>query len=154
MGKLKKNPKEIRLLIKDETSDEVVLNEYLHDKQACPYSYREMVMLALKAFWLPFAYQRLGASSEQLRKVTIDAIYQLQRHLNYLYSQIGFELEGVGVMLEHSVPPQKSLNSNTPVVADRGTRPDNESSPLEIEQDGQAEPDQWHVPFEYTSKFE
>ena len=152
MVKAKKISKEIRLQIKDEASEEVLLNEYLHDRGSCPYGYREMIMLALKAFWLPFAYKRLGVRGEELRKATIDSIYQLQMHVSYLHSQIGFELEGVGVMVASSISPGSASTSNTSAPNTAVARGEDTSSLPELVSEDEALTEEWHVPFEFTNK--
>jgi hypothetical protein len=52
--------------------------------------YQEMILKALRAFWLPEAYRQTGEKKGQaLKKLAQDMIFMLEEHANYLRSEFG-----------------------------------------------------------------
>ena len=67
-----------------------VLLSYLK-KDSSPIS-REMILKALRAFWLPEAHQRTGAKKGQaLTKLAEDMIFALEEQANYLRTEFSIE---------------------------------------------------------------
>jgi hypothetical protein len=67
-----------------------VLLSYLK-KDSSPIS-REMILKALRAFWLPEAHQRTGAKKGQaLKKLAEDMIFALEEQANYLRTEFSIE---------------------------------------------------------------
>ncbi len=74
-----------------------VLLSYLK-KDSSPIS-REMILKALRAFWLPEAHQRTGAKKGQaLTKLAIDMIFALEEQANYLRTEFSIERPVVQVV--------------------------------------------------------
>jgi len=72
------------------TPDGILLH-YLR-KQAATQISHEMVLKALRAFWLPDAYQDCGAKKgQELRKLAINTIFALEEQANYLRTIFGIE---------------------------------------------------------------
>lgn len=146
-----KKPIEIRVRINVEfDSSEAILADYLHDAKVAPYPLREMVMLALKSYWLPFAYKRQKLKGEKLHQATLDSIYRLQLHLQYLQSMMGIKLErgelGIDLLTQSDTPSEQPEDST--VVALEATE---DLTSEELEEDKEAD-DKWNVPFGFTSK--
>ncbi|MBV8885930.1 MAG: hypothetical protein JO235_18310 [Chroococcidiopsidaceae cyanobacterium CP_BM_RX_35] len=139
---------EIRLRIKVEyDSSEAVLVEYLRDVEATPYPFREMVMLALKTFWLPYAYKHLKVTSEQLHQVTLESIYGLLIHLQRLQSMIGIKLDSG--MIGSILPIQVNTASVSISASEAVHNSDNSlTEELSVEE---ADDGEWNVPFQFTS---
>lgn len=145
-----KRPIEIRIRINVEfDSSEAALADYLHDSSAAPFPFREMVMLALKSYWLPLAYKRQKAAPEKLHEVTLDCIYRLQLHIQYLQSMIGIKLEpavlGVDPLIQPNAPSSEQLEDFTVAEATADV------ASFELEE-SEADGGKWDVPFEFTSK--
>lgn len=77
---------EFRFEVKDERPDnpEVVLIEYLRNSSTHPWPYRERVITALKAFWLPLALEENAASADVLQRHTLAALNCLKNQQSYL----------------------------------------------------------------------
>jgi hypothetical protein len=74
-----------------------VLLSYLK-KDSSPIS-REMILKALRAFWLPEAHQRTGAKKGQaLTKLAEDMIFALEEQANYLRTEFSIERPVVQVV--------------------------------------------------------
>jgi hypothetical protein len=90
-----------------EDSGQDVLYRYLQDGSMLG-STKELVNRAIRAFWLPFAYQNSHSASEvELRVAAIDCVAQLQAQI--LLIQECFDLQPLGVAIERS---QHSFNSD------------------------------------------
>jgi hypothetical protein len=79
-------------------SPEAALLEYLKQERHLIYSHKEMVLSALRAYWLPFAYadrQRHGApvAQDDLKRLAQDAIHRLKQQALYLQEAFGLERE-------------------------------------------------------------
>ena len=85
-----------------------VLLSYLK-KDSSPIS-REMILKALRAFWLPEAHQRTGAKKGQaLTKLAIDMIFALEEQANYLRTEFSIERPLVQVVQQQLQIQQPQL---------------------------------------------
>lgn len=152
-------PIEIRIRLNVEfDSSEAILNDYLHNTEAAPYPFREMVMLALKSYWLPFAYKSQKNSLEKLRQATLDSIYRLQMHLSYLHSVTGIELNELAPLvyppyLSSTTPKQElpDISSTAAASSVAQTATDKQIAIEEVPVGEQGDPQQWKIPFEFTN---
>jgi hypothetical protein len=85
-----------------------VLLSYLK-KDSSPIS-REMILKALRAFWLPEAHQRTGAKKGQaLTKLAEDMIFALEEQANYLRTEFSIERPLVQVVQQQLQIQQPQL---------------------------------------------
>ena len=85
-----------------------VLLSYLK-KDSSPIS-REMILKALRAFWLPEAHQRTGAKKGQaLKNLAIDMIFALEEQANYLRREFSIERPIVRVVQQQLQGKQPEL---------------------------------------------
>ncbi|HBL13789.1 MAG TPA: hypothetical protein DD379_20820 [Cyanobacteria bacterium UBA11162] len=78
-----------RYQTKVNTGDARLLS-YLKNDEVIPL--REKMLQALRAFWLPLAYQHQDGeetSTLERERIVIEAIYALEKHADYLRSQFG-----------------------------------------------------------------
>jgi len=82
--------------------------------------YQEMILKALRAFWLPEAYRQTGEKKGQaLKKLAQDMIFTLEEHANYLRSEFGIARPLIGTVqkADFNVPEQDSDNDAQAVEA-------------------------------------
>jgi hypothetical protein len=82
--------------------------------------YQEMILKALRAFWLPEAYRQTGEKKGQaLKKLAQDMIFTLEEHANYLRSEFGIARPMIGTVqkADFNVPEQDSDNDAIAVEA-------------------------------------
>jgi hypothetical protein len=82
--------------------------------------YQEMILKALRAFWLPEAYRQTGEKKGQaLKKLAQDMIFTLEEHANYLRSEFEIARPVIGTMqkADFRVPEQDSDNDAQAVEA-------------------------------------
>ena len=75
--------------------------------------YQEMILKALRAFWLPEAYRQTGEKKGQaLKKLAQDMIFTLEEHANYLRSEFEIARPMIGTVqkADFNVPEQDSDN--------------------------------------------
>jgi len=75
--------------------------------------YQEMILKALRAFWLPEAYRQTGEKKGQaLKKLAQDMIFTLEEHANYLRSEFEIARPVIGTVqkADFNVPEQDSDN--------------------------------------------
>lgn len=83
---------EIRVRIKgEENNKELVLAKYLNSKKT-PYKTKEMVMMALSAYWLPFAYKDKFGTVD--RECILSCLHLLELQRDYLLKMLGRESNG------------------------------------------------------------
>lgn len=71
-----------------------LLLRYLRDDDLHPSVFhRDMVLQAVKSFWLPFACQAFGYDSIEYQKHARSAVYQLRQHILYVQSECGLDPE-------------------------------------------------------------
>jgi hypothetical protein len=81
----------VRVQVKTESPDAVLL-DFLRNERQGSYSHKEMLLWALRAYWMPFAQQqsaRSGQSEAQLRHIALSSIYQLEKHIDYIRETFG-----------------------------------------------------------------
>jgi hypothetical protein len=95
MSKANKFDYRVRIQVSAESHDGILL-DCLKNERHPSYSHKEMLLWALRAYWLPIAYQIRQVSGEpcqteaQLRQMAIHSIHQLKQQIAYL--QTLFEL--------------------------------------------------------------
>ena len=80
---------------------------------------REMILSAGLAYWLPFAYKRLGyLEADELKQVVRSSIYQLTLHIMYLRNSFTFDDESLIDLSENSKARVfKALRQNFEIFA-------------------------------------
>lgn len=101
-----------------EDSGQDVLYRYLQDGSMLG-STKELVNRAIRAFWLPFAYQnssQRSRSEAELRIAAIDCVAQLQAQI--LLIQECFDLQPLGVTIgsQNSFNPEVLASSNATAI--------------------------------------
>lgn len=72
-------------------SPDGLLLSYLKNLGVTPLS-NEMVLKALRAFWLPDTYESCGSKrGKELKRLARDTIFCLEEHANYLRNRFGIE---------------------------------------------------------------
>jgi hypothetical protein len=72
-------------------SPDGLLLSYLKNLGVTPLS-NEMVLKALRAFWLPDTYESCGSKrGKELKRLARDTIFCLEEHANYLRNHFGIE---------------------------------------------------------------
>lgn len=95
-------------------SDEAKLLRYLEQKDNLPFEYRDMILKAIMAFWLPFAISKFE-TQEQLELSLLDTFSDFQKHLYLLKNH--FHLQNLPINLHDSffapqnLQPMQSFNS-------------------------------------------
>lgn len=108
----------VRVQVAIDSPDGVLL-DCIKNERHQSYSHKEMLLWALRAYWMPIAYQLrreqgdLLLSDAQMKRIAQDAIYQLRQQIAYLQSTFGIDQnptpEGsVGAMAAH--PSQQLLS--------------------------------------------
>ncbi|MBW4440372.1 MAG: hypothetical protein KME10_03880 [Plectolyngbya sp. WJT66-NPBG17] len=86
----------VRVQVAAESPDGILL-DFLKNERHRSYSHKEMLLWALRAYWMPIAYQLRREQGEQslteaqLKRMAQDAIYQLRQQIAYLRSTFGIE---------------------------------------------------------------
>lgn len=81
----------IRIQVREESPDGVLL-DCLKNERHPTYSHKEMLLWALRAYWLPIAYELQQESGKQLwsehhlKRMALDSIHQLRQQIAYLES--------------------------------------------------------------------
>jgi hypothetical protein len=81
----------VRVQVKTESPDAVLL-DFLRNERQGSYSHKEMLLWALRAYWMPFAQQQYARSTQsetQLRHIALSSIYQLEKHIDYIRETFG-----------------------------------------------------------------
>ncbi|MBD1822936.1 hypothetical protein H6F51_10600 [Cyanobacteria bacterium FACHB-DQ100] len=108
----------VRIQVAAESPDGILL-DCIKNERHQSYSHKEMLLWALRAYWMPIAYQlrreqgELSLSDAQMKRIAQDAIHQLRQQITYLQSTFGIDQnsppEGsVGAMAAH--PSQQLLS--------------------------------------------
>lgn len=88
MNSAKKSEIRLTIEVSDPNANEAILLDYLRG-DGKPRSYRDTILCALKAFWLPAALIQKGASDKIIYQATIDSLYALILQLKYLEQKTG-----------------------------------------------------------------
>jgi hypothetical protein len=80
--------------VKSGSKEEVVL-EFVRSGDLMPM--RQMLTWTMEMCWLPFAYEWSHADERAIaQKMALDAVYQLERHLDYIRDTFGLERSSKG----------------------------------------------------------
>ena len=141
--------REIRVRLKgEESSKELVLAKYLNSSNT-PYKTKEMIMMALLAYWLPFAYKdKFGIVDKEC---VLSCIYRLKLHQDYLLEMLGSEvLEDItagSIFVSENLVSQKK-NQDTQIQDDLSSIEQPEIKQPEKEQPEKEQPEKkWFSPF-------
>ena len=107
---------EIRVRLRaDQSSPELALAKYLSSKDTL-YPPKDMVMIALMAYWLPLAHKyKTGIADEECIR---SCIYRLKLHQQYLEGMLGSEV--VSEDLNESEPKKVEIQDNCNSLHDSG----------------------------------
>lgn len=93
---IKKFDYRVRIQVAAESPDGILL-DCLKNERHQSYSHKEMLLWALRAYWMPIAYQlqqeqgKQFLSDAQMRRMAQHAIHQLRQQITYLQSTFGVE---------------------------------------------------------------
>jgi hypothetical protein len=114
MPNQKKFDYRVRIQVGAESPDGVLLDCLKHERHPS-YSHKEMLLWALRAYWLPIAYQIRQDSDDdcqtdaQLRQIAIHSIHQLKQQIAYLQTLFAIApepLETAGA-IQRAFAPEK-----------------------------------------------
>jgi hypothetical protein len=89
------------------STPDAILLDYLRKQELSLVSH-EMILKALRAFWLPDAYHRCGGKkSQELKKLAQNMILVLEEQANYLRTVFGIERQ---VFYQAPVPMVQELS--------------------------------------------
>ncbi|BAU15921.1 hypothetical protein LEP3755_64870 (plasmid) [Leptolyngbya sp. NIES-3755] len=108
----------VRIQVAAESPDGILL-DCIKNERHQSYSHKEMLLWALRAYWMPIAYQlrreqgEVTLSDAQMKRIAQDAVHQLRQQIAYLQSTFDIDQnsapEGsVGAMAAH--PSQQLLS--------------------------------------------
>ncbi|MGG6269085.1 hypothetical protein ACQ4M3_32960 [Leptolyngbya sp. AN03gr2] len=107
---IKKFDYRVRIQVAAESPDGILL-DCLKNERHQSYSHKEMLLWALRAYWMPIAYQlqqeqgKRSLSEAQMKRMAQDAIHQLRQQIAYLQSTFGIEQN---LSTEGAISPQLS----------------------------------------------
>lgn len=116
----------IRIQVAAESPDGILL-DCLKNERHQSYSHKEMLLWALRAYWMPIAYQlqqeqgRQSLSESQMKRMAQDAIHQLRQQITYLQSTFGVEQN---LSAEGANAPQLSQQLLSLLAAHQVTEPE------------------------------
>lgn len=93
---IKKFDYRVRIQVAADSPDGILL-DCLKNERHQSYSHKEMLLWALRAYWMPIAYQlqqeqgKRSLSEAQMRRMAQDAIHQLRQQIAYLQATFGVE---------------------------------------------------------------
>ena len=101
-------------------SPDGILLEYLKNHLCSASITQELVLKALRAYWLVDAYQHSGAKKAELKRLAQNTIFALEEHANYLRTVYGLARPA-------AYPPMVQMPPNeTPLVAPQPETDDEE----------------------------
>ena len=90
-----------------------ILLDYIDQLELHPHADKTQMMLtALKAYYLPLAYLAVGKSRPEVERVGWDSVFALLRQVDYLCSVLGLDRRQFGGLLPMGLHPQASLAGN------------------------------------------
>jgi hypothetical protein len=139
----------VRIQVAADSPDGILL-DCLKNERHQSYSHKEMLLWALRAYWMPIAYQlqqeqgKRSLSEAQMKRMAQDAIHQLRQQIAYLQSTFGVEqnlsTEGAiapqlsqqlfSLLAAHQVMEPETLEQSASPVIDSGD-PKSESTSIE-----------------------
>lgn len=90
---------------------DAILVSYLRDGDGVRAG-KEMIIEAMRSFWLPFAYQAQNYSEAQLRQAALHCCRALEAQIFFIRESFG--LPPHGVLSSYSVAPPTPLEVSTP----------------------------------------
>lgn len=96
---IKKFDYRVRIQVAADSPDGILL-DCLKNERHQSYSHKEMLLWALRAYWMPIAYQlqqeqgKRPLSESQIKRMAQDAIHQLRQQIAYLQSTFDSNLPG------------------------------------------------------------
>ena len=88
-------------------SPDGILLEYLKNHLDSASITQELVLKALRAYWLVDAYQHSGAKKAELKRLAQNTIFALEEHANYLRTVYG-------LARPTAYPPMVQMHSDQP----------------------------------------
>jgi hypothetical protein len=88
-------------------SPDGILLEYLKNHLSSTSITQELVLKALRAYWLVDAYQHSGAKKAELKRLAQNTIFALEEHANYLRTVYG-------LARPTAYPPMVQMHSDQP----------------------------------------
>jgi hypothetical protein len=109
------------------SSPDGILLDYIKNCQELDAFSNEMVLKALRAYWLADAYHDCGAKKGQhLKKLAINMIFALEEHANYLRTVFGIER----IQPMYQVPPSAPVFQAVPQEEEEEEEDDEKTSPF------------------------
>ncbi len=132
----------VRVQVAADSPDGVLL-DCIKNERHQSYSHKEMLLWALRAYWMPTAYQlqrEQGDSSisdAQMKRIALDAIHQLKQQISYLQStfEVGQDYPTEGATVAPSSQPLRSLvatHATSETIAASPSNPANASETISI----------------------
>ena len=131
----------VRVQVAADSPDGVLL-DCIKNERHQSYSHKEMLLWALRAYWMPTAYQlqrEQGDSSisdAQMKRIALDAIHQLKQQISYLQStfEVGQDhpTEGVIAPSSQSLRSLVATHANPETTAAISSNPANASETISI----------------------
>ncbi|KAM3091304.1 hypothetical protein ACKFKG_26330 [Phormidesmis sp. 146-35] len=116
----------VRIQVAADSPDGILL-DCLKNERHQSYSHKEMLLWALRAYWMPIAYQlqqeqgKRSLSESQMRRMAQDAIHQLRQQIAYLQATFGVEQN---LSTEGAIAPQFSQQLLSLLAVHQVTEPD------------------------------
>lgn len=116
----------VRIQVAADSPDGILL-DCLKNERHQSYSHKEMLLWALRAYWMPIAYQlqheqgKRSLSDAQMKRMAQDAIHKLRQQITYLQSTFGVEQN---VSAEGAIAPQLSQQLLSLLAAHQVAEPD------------------------------
>jgi hypothetical protein len=91
----------VRIQVAEDSPDGVLLNFLKHGRHPS-FSHKEMVLWALRGYWMAIAFRQYqnerenGMVSAQMRQIALDGMHQLRQQMAYIQSVFEFEQVGQG----------------------------------------------------------
>lgn len=122
---IKKFDYRVRIQVAADSPDGILL-DCLKNERHQSYSHKEMLLWALRAYWMPIAYQlqqeqgKRSLPEAQMKRMAQDAIHQLRQQIAYLQSTFGVEPN----LSTEGIAPQLSQQLLSLLAAHQVTEPD------------------------------
>ncbi|MBE9009751.1 hypothetical protein IQ250_05990 [Pseudanabaenaceae cyanobacterium LEGE 13415] len=145
----------VRIQVAADSPDGILL-DCLKNERHQSYSHKEMLLWALRAYWMPIAYQlqqeqgKQSLSESQMKRMAQDAIHQLRQQIAYLQSTFGVEQT---LSIEGANAPQLSQQLLSLLAAHQVSEPDtSEQSAASSIKPGDLNPESTPIETESTNQ--
>jgi hypothetical protein len=101
----------IRIQVAEDSPDGVLLDFLKHERHPS-FSHKEMVLWALRGYWMAIAFRQCKdeendwVTDTQMQRIVTDSLHQLAQQINYIRSSFGIE----------GVVPEKSFSDSDVVL--------------------------------------